>query len=161
MRAIYAAMLSLVLTGVAFVPVCMAAYFLTSPFRFGQFSADDWNSVRFSRVQAYLPPSATQIDMITTPHHHHAKFKVKQAELVDWMNTLWIRHGTRSPMTRTEAAFASPETHDHDDKTFRRLGMPTDRDFLKFEGPYQGDWGGPTLWFDPQSGTAWQYVGYW
>ena len=153
-------MLGVVIAGMTFVPVCLLVYVIASPLRFGHFESPDTESVRLEHVRQYLPPSATNIAMITTPHHHHVRFQVAQPQLVTWMNGLWDVAGQHSPMPRSEAAFGELTSGDND-LEFHTLGMNPDAEFMKFEGPYQGDWGGPTLWYDSESETAWQYVGYW
>jgi hypothetical protein len=150
----------IVVAGSAFVPLCILVYYATSPFRFGRFQADDTNSVRLAQVRQYLPPNATDIDMITTTHQHHVRFRVSERQLIAWMNKLWNTAGTASPMLRNEAAFGELSKGD-DAPELVRLGMNPATDYMYFEGPYQGDWGGPTLWYDPAAETAWQDVGYW
>ena len=155
-----AANLGILIAGIAFFPLCILAHYSTSPFRFGRFQAADTDSVRLARVREYLPSDATEIDMITTKHHHHVRFRVAKGQLNAWMNRLWDSAGQHSPMSWTEAAFGVVSKGD-DDPELVGLGMDPNADFMHFEGPYQRDWGGPTLWYDSESETAWQYVGYW
>ena len=147
----------ILVAAVAFVPLCILVY--TSPFRFGDFHAADTASVRFTQVRHYLPPSATDIDMITTPQHHHVRFCVSKKQLLAWMKRLWEVEGKYSPIPRSEAVFGRLTKGD-DHPGFARLEMNPGSDFMYFEGPYRRNWGGPTLWYDTNSETAWQFVAY-
>lgn len=157
----YTLLLIVLIPAAAFIPFCVGTYVAISPFRFGEFHADDFESVGFSQVQVYLPRSAHDITMINTPSNHHTKFKVSPKDLDDWMDSLWVSHGKRSPLSRDEAAFAEPTIYDRDKPILRRLGLTKGQEYLLYEGPYQGDWGGPTLWYSQETQTAWQRVGYW
>jgi hypothetical protein len=159
-RLVVSMMAGLLVAAIAFIPLFILANYVTSPFRFGRFRAADVESVRFAQVQDYLPPNASDIDMITTTHHHHVRFRISEKQLITWMESLWDVAGQRSPMTRSEAAFGVV-SKGGDDPEFVKLGMSPNSDFLLFEGPFQQDWGGPTLWYDSKAETAWQYVGYW
>ena len=161
MRWLYSVVLSVVLSVISFIPLCIVAYVIMSPFRFGEFHADNFDSVAFPRVQVYLPQSASDITMVTNSHNHHTRFTISENDLNKSIESLWGTHGKRSPMTRGESAFADPVVYDGDNPTLRHLGLSSGQSCLHYEGPYQGDWGGPTLWYDPVSQTAWQRVGYW
>lgn len=153
-------MIGFLVSAFAFVPVLMLADYATSISRFGRFQAADVESVRFAQVQRYLPPEASDIEMITTTHHHYVRFRIPEKQLLQWMESLWAVAGPHSPMTRSEAAFGEV-SNGEDEPEFVTLGMDPSSDFLLFEGPFQQDWGGPRLWYDSKSETAWQYVGYW
>ena len=146
--------------GLLFIPLFLIAFYSTSPFRFGRFQADNTESVRFDQVRQYLPPNATEIDMITASNQHHVRFRISKSELTAWMNRLWDIAGQHSPMPRNEAAFGTASNGD-DAPELIRLGMDPEAQYMLYEGPYQGDWGGPTLWYDPKTEVAWQDVGYW
>lgn len=153
-------MVGLLISAIAFIPLFMLIDYVISPYRFGQFQATDVESVRFAQVQDYLPPDASDIEIITTTHHHYVRFRIPEKQLREWMESLWAVAGSYSPMTRSEAAFGEV-SRGSEKPEFSRLGMAPRSNFLLFEGPFQQDGGGPTLWYEPESETAWQYVGYW
>lgn len=90
---VYSVVLSGLIGAISFVPMCIVAYLALTPFRFGEFHADNFDSVRFRRVQVYLAPSARDITMINTPTNHHTRFKITEDALDSWMESLWGRGG--------------------------------------------------------------------
>lgn len=157
---VFGAAVTGIVAGVSFAPLWFASHVTTYPFRFGRFQAANAASVRQSQVRDFLPPGATDIEMITTTHNHHVRFQIPETELVGWMNEFWDRADEYSLFSRAESAFGDI-SQGPSDPDFASMGMKSSRRYKLFEGPYRGNAGGPTLWYDPESETAWQEVGYW
>ena len=82
-------MIGILVSAIAFIPLFILTNYVASPFRFGRFQAADVESVRFAQVQDYLPPGASDIEMITATHHHYVRFRIPEKQLLQWMESLW------------------------------------------------------------------------
>ena len=146
---------------VAFVPSCAAIMSIVDAHRFGIFHYDTFTEVHDFRIERYLPTTASNITVENFAMGHRAKYEISEAELRMYVDGLWAAGGEYSAVDRDE--FEDGVTVDYEQfaHRFDGLGWPPFESVMLFQSPVQGDGGGATYYFDPQTSTAYHRAAYW
>jgi hypothetical protein len=148
---------SLLIACLAFVPSCVMIQAAVDLVRFGEFHYDEFDDIHDWRVERYLPDAARDITLVKSGSGFLARFTIDQASLDDWNARMWKLY---------EAEIGRPRPAEDDvlgdpDRKFDELGWQQLQDFVEYAGPYELDWGGPSIWYSPTEQLAYEWCGYW
>lgn len=149
------------IAGVTFVPSCMQIMAIVDAHRFGVFEYDSLRDVNDSRVERYLPPTATAITIDKYPQGFRARYSIAEADLIAYLDGLWARDGDRSaikPGKISSTDVVDRETHK---LWFGDLGWPPLDDATPHDGPTADNGAGFQIWYSREKGIAYERAGYW
>lgn len=144
---------------VAFIPACTGIMHVIDTQRFGMFSYASYSQVQDFRIERYLPDLARGITLEKTAMGHRARYTLTQAELQNFLDTLWASGDSAIPREGIgDGEVASAEELQ---RNFGDLGWPPLTEAVLFHSPVQGDGGGATYYFEPTTNTVYHRAGYW
>ncbi|QDV67047.1 hypothetical protein Poly24_07380 [Rosistilla carotiformis] len=145
----------------AFIPSCAGIMAVLDAQRFGVFSYGTYSEVQDFRIERYLPTSAREITLDKFAMGHRAKYAITKTELTSYLDTLWLKAGRYSAISREELDDGSSVPFDQIAHDFDGLNWPKLSTAIRFYSPIQGDGGGATYYFDPSANIAYHRAGYW
>ncbi|MGI9473688.1 MAG: hypothetical protein ACR2NZ_19250 [Rubripirellula sp.] len=139
----------------AFVPSCSIVMSVIDKSRFGVFEYDALVDVQDERVERYLPPSARDITLDKYGQGYRARYQIEPDALEDWFDGMWNQFGEYSVVAKANPAIKtiSPETFD---LQFSGLGWPRPGEVTEYHGPFASNGAGFTIWYDAESGIAYE-----
>lgn len=144
----------------AFIPSCVGIMAVVDAQRFGVFQYESYADLKDFRVERYLPTQARKITLEKFAAGHRAKYSISKLELTEYLDDLWDRFGQHSAFSRDELDDGANISANSYERIFGDLGWPV-FDALEFHSPVQGDGGGATYYFDPETDTEYHRAGYW
>jgi hypothetical protein len=154
-------LIAALLGSVAFIPSCAAIMTTLDKHRFGVFEYSSYDEVDDFRVERYLPPTSTDITLEKSASGFRAKFRIKESDLIAYLDDLWSRYGDRSAVTRAESPNGSVVNPDEFKLRFGDLGWPPLLDAHEYRGPVARNGAGFSIWYSKSKGLAYECAGYW
>ena len=159
MKLVPAILLSLLLAGIAFIPLCAGIKSVVDSARFGGFAYGSTASITDPYIE--IPPSATDITVYRTGMGHHTRFTVPEDELQKWLvgvRAEYERSWHGDPMI---TASTRALTRDDFAVEFGTFGWEYPPDNFELVGPSAPNGAGFSIWYSPNQGKAYLRAGYW
>ena len=145
-----------------FAPSCAVVTWMVDRVRFGEFHYVDASAVQDFRAQRWLPLAATDITMWSYPNGYHAKYRISEADLIAYIDSLWKEYGTQSAAKRDELRNNNDlVAREEIQSWFQGTGWQLPAQATLRYGPVEPDGGGAHYYFDSEAGVAYQHTGYW
>ncbi len=144
----------------AFVPSCVGVMQVVDTYRFGIFTYKSFAEVRDFRVERTLPPAATNITLDKFVSGFRAKYTLSQAQLEAYLLQMNEMAATRGEKATPEQPTGTKVDAETIRLHFGHLGWPVFDDGLEYHSSTDGD-DGAAYYFDPATGTVYQWAGYW
>ena len=154
-------LVSVAIAVLAFVPSCTAIMAVIDAQRFGVFEIATFDAVDDFRVERCLPPASREIIIDKYAMGFRARFSISQRDLDKWFDDYWRRYGEYSVSDRDESATVTRVERKYLQTVFDGLGWELPARTTVYEGPATGNGAGFTLWYNPDTETAFQRGGYW
>ena len=139
----------------AFVPSCSIVMSVLDRSRFGVFDYNTFAEVQDIRVETYLPPTARDITLEKAAQGFRARYQVEPDSLEDWFDQMWSKYGEQSVSEQQTPTFGTM-SQEQFELEFSGLGWPRPDEVTTFEGPVAGDGAGFTIWYDAETGMAYE-----
>lgn len=150
------------LSAIAIIPSCTGIMLILDSSRFGLFEHSNYSEVKDFRIERFLPTSSKDIFLHKRENGHRAKYKISDDDFHLYLNNLWDLYGKYSAVKREEISGEGSLVTEKDfNMHFEDLGWKPLNNALKFHSPVEGDGGGATYYFDPDTGIAYHDVSYW
>lgn len=159
MKLVPAILLSFLLAGVAFVPLCAGIKSVVDAARYGGFAYGSATSITDPYIE--VPPSATDITVYRTGMGHHARFTVAEDKLQTWLAGVRAEYEQSWHGEPMIAATPFALTRDAFEYKFGTFGWEYPPDNSELLGPSAPDGGGFSIWYSPQQGKAYLRAAYW
>ncbi|WP_145247185.1 hypothetical protein [Aeoliella mucimassa] len=145
---------------VAFIPSCVLIQVAIDKVRFGEFEYSSAADIHDRRVDGWMPRQASNIRLFKHAGGFQAKYQIEQAELEAFIDREWKEWGRYSVVSRSDieqGRFVSTMRED-----FRYPPETgSDTPLKTYSSPVAADGAGFTIWYDPETATAYQEAGYW
>ena len=114
------------------------------------------------RIKPCLPPQATEISLLSERGGHYARYKVAEADLMEFLDKLWEAKKDSSAHKRDRmAGEGEPAKPERMAKRFKAAGWePLDNAVIYFS-PSKRIGAMTTYYYDRESGIAYHDTGYW
>ncbi len=145
------------------LPSCLVIAGIVDQFRFGMFKYPDFPSIRDFRVERYMPPTATNIDVFKhfNGNGYRASFTISKPDLDSWHNSVWVSYGQLSIDRRPKDDMLSSADISEFDRWFAEFGWTQPRDLVTYNGPRALNGAFYTIWYSPSEQKAFLTSGYW
>lgn len=144
-----------------FVPSCMTVQAVIDPFRFGIFTYADFDAVNDWRIEKYLPPQAVDLTILKEINGYKAKFSIPKKTLDTWFKEWSLKH--KDSYSEYPGKVGQVRFYDEDyfTKMFDEIEGVFSSDMLEYAGPRAPTAAGFTIWYDPETSTAYQETADW
>lgn len=143
----------------AFVPSCSLLMAVIDKSRFGVFEYNIFADIQDKRVERYLPPLSRELTIDTNGQGFRARFQIEPDVLEDWFDQTWSQFGEYSAVKKTNPEIISISQESFDSE-FSGLGWPRPSEATRYVGPVAGNGAGFTIWYDAESGIAYERANY-
>jgi hypothetical protein len=151
--------LSIVISAVAFIPLCAIVLRLVHSVRYGRFEYAEATSISDRHVE--IPPSATNIEVYKSYTGHQARFMVTEEHLNSWLvkviSTYEGYWDGEPEMNYNLSELSQTEF----DKRFGQFGWTYDPSIYELLGPHAPNGAGFLIWYSPAQQMAYMDAGYW
>ncbi|MDE0862867.1 MAG: hypothetical protein OSA98_03705 [Rubripirellula sp.] len=144
----------------AFMPSCSIVMNIMDRSRFGIFDYDASQNIGDVRVERYLPPAARELTIDKYARGYRARFQVEPDLLEDWFDGVWDRYGEYSVDAKVPPQFLSL-TREAFDAEFGGLGWPRPTEVVFYQGPVAENGAGFAIWYDSDTGLAYEKSHHW
>ncbi|MAT69151.1 MAG: hypothetical protein CMJ58_06460 [Planctomycetaceae bacterium] len=145
-----------------FLPLCFVVAWVVDSFRFGESHYAQASRVDDKRVGYYLPPTATEITLLTRGNGYHARYRISRDELTEFLDAAWANADDANPDDREQLANSGREIDQRQfAHWFEAVEWPLPPRAVCLYGPIEPDGGGAIYYFDPAAGVVFQSTGYW
>ena len=144
-----------------FVPACIGIGTVADHFRFGRFSHSNYDQINDFRVQRYMPPAASNVDVDKYASGFRARYEISPDELDQWIDGLWQRYGDVSAISRDELEREPLDNLEYTSHVFDGLPWQPKIGCEEISGPVAGNGAGFTVWYNRSDGIAYERAGYW
>lgn len=128
----------------------------------GKHSFATVKEIEDQRIQPWLPPQATEIDLFSERNGHFARYKINEKDFTAFMNQLWETGGKDSAHKRESmSGEGEPVSRDAMDKRFKTLGWKPLENAVTWFSPSKGSGAMTTYYYDRKAGIAYHDRGYW
>ena len=145
---------------VAFIPSCSVIMHFMDQSRFGVFEYDVTQTVGDPLVERYLPPAARELTVDRFAHGYRARYLIEAEFQENWFDAVWEEFGEYSKEGKTSPAFITLTKADFD-REFGGLGWPRPTEVVFYQGPIAGNGAGFAIWFDAETGFAYESASHW
>lgn len=152
---------ALLVASLLFIPSCAGVMTVLDSVRFGTFQYASFGEVDDFRVERYLPPAATDILIRKHMQGFDAKFRIGEAALDRYLESLWDEYGDLSITSRREYEQAKQETSHPTPFLDNPQEWPPLTKPVEYQSPRAANGAGFTIWYSKEDGVAYERAGYW
>ena len=145
---------------VAFIPSCSVIMHFMDKSRFGVFEYDVTQTVGDPLVERYLPPAARELTVDRYSHGYRARYLIEAEFLENWFDAVWEEFGEYSKSGKTSPEFITLTKADFN-QTFGGLGWPRPTEVVFYQGPIADNGAGFAIWYDAETGFAYESASHW
>jgi hypothetical protein len=145
---------------VAFIPSCSVLMHFVDKSRFGVFEYDVTQTINDPRVERYLPPEARELIIDRFASGYRARYLVEPDVLEDWFDAIWEGFGEYSVDGKPSPEFLTV-TEEKFDRKFGGLGWPRPSEVVFYQGPVAENGAGFAIWYDAETGFAYESASHW
>lgn len=142
------------------IPSCAGIAFLVDKQRFGIGHYPTHDAIWNFHAAGLIPKSATEITIDKFASGHRARFKVGRADLEEWLDDLWKKHGNDSTLQRDRVRSSDFIATDLPEE-FRAYGWKPVIEMTKYANPVSPRGAGFEIWYSPAEEIAYQHCSYW
>ena len=151
------------LTLVGFIPSCIGVGLVLDNFRFGHFHHASFEDVNDFRIERYLPPDSTNIELYKGfgGDRYFAKYEITHADLTGYVDECWERWAEYSGMPRPDLEYPPTKYFELDLPEFSNLEWSLNGEIEIYHSPVEADGGGATYYHELNTGVTLQRAYYW
>ncbi len=114
------------------------------------------------RIKPWLPPQATEISLLSERGGHFARYKVAEADFMNFLDGLWEADKGSSAHKRDEmAGEGEPGNPESIAKRLKTVGQEPLGNFRVYYSPSKRSSAKTTYFYDREAGIAYHDRGYW
>jgi len=156
-------MLAVLAMPVLVIPVGFVVGSVVDCFRFGMFHYADFQEIHDFRIERYMPPVATNIDVYKhySGNGYRARFRISQTDLDTWHQQFWDEHGEFSVANQSSVDEREPVSEDDFRRWFGDFEWEQPSDLLTYTSPIAGNGAHYKIWYSPSQERAFLTSCYW
>ena len=118
--------------------------------------------IKDRRIQPCLPPQATEISLLSERGGHFARYKVKEADFMKFLDQLWeAKKGSSAHKREEMAGEAEPANQERMARRFQAIGWEPLDNAITYYSPSKPNGAITTYYYDREAGVAYHDTGYW
>ncbi|MDA7893893.1 hypothetical protein N9B38_03175 [bacterium] len=145
---------------VSFIPSCSLVMHFVDKSRFGVFEYDVTQTISDPRVERYLPTDAREVTVDRFASGYRARYLIESDVLEDWFDAVWEEFGEYSVNGKSPPEFITV-TNEIFDRKFSGLGWPRPSEVVFYQGPIAENGAGFAIWYDAETGFAYETATHW